>query len=87
MPNKHAAIKDLRKNRKRAERNSRMKTHVKALSKSFTSLMGEGKREDAAKNMPALQQALGKAAKNNVMHPNKAARKISALHKKLNVKK
>jgi len=39
MPNKHAAIKDLRKNERRAARNLRMKIHVKALAKQLKDLV------------------------------------------------
>ncbi len=80
MPNKHAAEKDLRKNVKRAAKNNRMKTHVKSLSKQLITLVKEGKKDEAKTLGRKLQQALAKAAKNHVFHPNKAARKISALH-------
>ena len=83
MPNKHAAIKDLRKSRKRLERNVRMKTHVKALSSKLQELLKEGKRTEAVEMTKRLQQAVDKAAKNHVFHPNKSARKLSRAHRQL----
>ena len=80
MPNKHAAIKDLRKSAKHAERNNRLKTHVKALTKQLTGLMKDGKKDEAKELGKKLQQAIAKGAKNSVFHANKASRKISALH-------
>ena len=43
MPNKHAAIKDLRKSKKRAITNKRLKTHIKSLTQQLMSLVKEGK--------------------------------------------
>ena len=83
MPNKHAAIKDLRKSRKRAVRNARMKTHVKSLERQFLALVKEGKKADALEIAKKLQQAASKAAKEHVIHSNKAGHKISRIHKTL----
>ena len=83
MPNKHAAIKDLRKNERRAARNARMKTHLKALDRHFQGLLKEGKAKEAKQLAEKLQQALSKAAKNAVIHKNKAARRLSATHQAL----
>lgn len=87
MPNKHAAIKDLRKNKKRAARNLRTKTNVKALMKLMKELVKDGKKKEALELMPKLQQAVAKAGKNHVMHVNKAARKISSAQRLMNTAK
>ena len=84
MPNKHAAIKDLRKSRKRALRNLRIKTHVKSLTKQFSSLLKEGKKSEATELSKKLQQALAKAGKKHVFHANKASRRISSVFRTLN---
>lgn len=86
MPNKHAAIKDLRKNERRAARNLRMKIHVKALAKQLKDLVKEGKKSEAAELSKKLQQAAAKAAKNHVLHVNKTRRMTSAAHKMVAVK-
>lgn len=81
MPNKHAAVKDLRKNHKRAELNARMKTHVKALSSQFKSFIKDGKKAEAQDLARKLQQALDKAGKRMVFHPNKASRRVSTVQR------
>ncbi len=81
MPNKHAAIKDLRKNHKHAANNLRMKTHVKALTKQMKVLVAEGKKKEALEMTPKLQQAIAKASKKHVLHANKAKNSMSAVHK------
>lgn len=87
MPNKHAAMKDLRKNRKHAAKNARMKIHVKALTHQLSALLKEGKAKDASEVARKLQQALDKSAKNHVVHANKAARKKAQSAKQLATKK
>lgn len=84
MPNKHAAVKDLRKNKRRAERNIRLKTHVKALTKQMSELVKDNKRSEALELSRKLQQIIAKASKNHIFHGNKAARKTSTLHNQLN---
>ncbi len=74
MPNKHAAIKDLRKNKRRAARNLREKTNVKSLIKQLKELVKDGKKSEAEALVSKLQQAADKAAKRNVIHMNKARR-------------
>ncbi len=82
MPNKHAAIKDLRKNQRRGARNARLRTHVKALTRKASDTLKEtpsGAREAVTK----LQQIAAKAGKRNVIHRNKARRLVSRAHRKL----
>jgi ribosomal protein S20 len=86
MPNKHAAIKDLRKNKRRAARNIREKTNVKALIKQLKTLVKEGKKSEAVAVANKLQQAVDKAAKHNVIHVNKARRINSAAMKSVSSK-
>ena len=86
MPNKHAAVKDLRKNQKQAARNSKMKTHVKSLTTQVKSLLKEGKSTEATELSRRLQQAVDKAAKNHIFHSNKSSRRVSTLHRSLSKK-
>lgn len=86
MPNKKAAIKDLRKNRKRAAHNLRIRKNVKALVKETRELTAAGKKEEATQKLRALQQAADKAAKRGVMHKNSAARRKASAMKRLNTK-
>ena len=77
MPNLHASIKDLRKSQKRTERNHRMKTHIKALTRQLTDLAKAGKKAEATEISKKLQQAFAKATKNFVVHKNNAQRHTS----------
>jgi small subunit ribosomal protein S20 len=86
MPNKHAAIKDLRKNKRRAVRNARVRTNVKALLKKSRELAASGSADLKASALK-LQQAIDKAVKSGVIHRNAGNRKKAAIMKKLNAKK
>ncbi len=79
MPNKHAAIKDLRKNVRRAARNLRLKTHTKSLLRKAKDLLKEGKKAEAKVAVMAFQQIIDKAAKNMVISRNTANRKKASL--------
>ncbi len=81
MPIKQAAIKDLRKNHKRAAKNLRLKTHVKHLTRSLTDLVKEGKANEAKTMLAKLQQILAKAAKTHVLHTNNVKHKIASAFK------
>ncbi len=81
MPIKQAAIKDLRKNHKRAAKNLRLKTHMKHLTRSLTDLVKDGKAAEAKETLSKLQQILAKAAKTHVLHGNNAQRKIASAFK------
>lgn len=87
MPNKHAAIKDLRKNRRRAAANARIKTNVKTLYRKGLALIKEGKTAEVAEVARAFQQAIDKAAKRLVISKNAAANKKSALMRAIKAKK
>lgn len=79
MPNKHAAIKDLRKTHKRTDRNLRLKTHTKQLLKKAQALLKEGKLAEAKAVAHTFQQIADKAAKQRVMTRNAINRKKSSL--------
>jgi ribosomal protein S20 len=83
MPNKHAAIKDLRKNKRHAARNLRLKTHARALLRKAKDLLKEGKMAEAKTAAIAFQKVADKAAKNMVLSKNAMNRKKSSLMKAL----
>lgn len=87
MPNKHAAIKDLRKNKRRAERNFRLKTHMKALLRKAQDLVKEGKLAEAKAAASAFQAIADKAAKRGVVSRNAMGRKKSTIMRSLVAKK
>ena len=81
MPNKHSAIKDLRKSEKRAASNSRLKTHIKALTHLLKAAVNSGRKDEAKDFLKKLQQAVDKAENGNVIHANRAARIKSRMSK------
>lgn len=82
MANIKASIVDIRKSRKHAEANRKERSRLKSLKKKCFSAL-EVKADDAAEASSTLASALDKAAKRNVIHPNKASRLKSRAAKRL----
>lgn len=74
MPIIRSAIKKLRKDKKRTERNKAKKINLKALIK-------KARENKSAANLRDVFSALDKAAKTNLIHKNKASRLKSRLSK------
>ena len=79
MPITSSAIKAARQNITRRERRQPFNTRMKTAIRSFTDLIKEGKKAEAAKMLPAVYKAVDTAAKKNLIHRNNAARKKSSL--------
>lgn len=79
MPNQHAAVKDLRKNRRHAKHNLRIKTHLKSLYRTALELVKDKKSSESKAAFQSFQQAVDKATKRNILSRNAASRKKSAL--------
>lgn len=75
MPNKKAAIKDLKQNKKHALRNSLIKRNIKEIIKKGTKVVAKGDKVDAIAK--ELQKAVDKAVKINVLKVNTGNRKKS----------
>ena len=84
MPIKKAAIKELRKSKKRQLRNIRLTSELKTLNKKFLNLVGEKNIEQAKEVLDQLIVKLDKAAAKKIIHKNKASRKTSRLMRRLN---
>jgi len=69
--------------RKRFEENRAVKTRLRNLSKSFYRALDAGDGESAQQLRDESQKAYDKAAMKGVIHPNKAARKVSRFDKAL----
>ena len=78
-----APTKRDKQSRKRFEQGRGVETRLKNLSKSFYRALDAGDGERARQLRNESQKAYGKAATKGVIHPNKAARKISRLDKAL----
>ena len=79
MPVIKSAKKKLRQDKKRTVRNNKVKDTFKALIK-------KARKTPSEKTIREAVKFVDKAAKNNIMHKNKAARIKSALSKLINKK-
>ena len=68
---------------KRFEQNRSVETRLKNLSKEFYRALEAGDGERARQLRDESQKTYDKAATKGVIHPNKAARKVSRLEKAL----
>lgn len=81
MPIIKSAKKRVRTAEKAAIRNSKTKRSLKGAIKAFQQALGNSDKKTTAAAHSKAQSALDKAAKKNVMHKNKVARKQSQLAK------
>ena len=83
MPNIKSAKKELRKSKKQAVYNKKIKDNIKSLSKKSQKaiLSGDKKADELVKD---TMKALDKAAQKGVIKKNTRDRKKSRLHHKLN---
>lgn len=73
MANHKSSEKRARQTIVRTERNRAEKSRIKTLRKKTLTAVAAGDKEGAAKAISELSSAVDKAAKKNVIHPNKAA--------------
>jgi small subunit ribosomal protein S20 len=73
MANTKSAIKRIRQTETRTERNRAEKSRMKTIRKKTLVAIESGNKEEASKASSKLASVLDKAAKRNLIHPNKAA--------------
>lgn len=73
MANHKSSIKRARQTIVRTERNRAEKSRIKTLRKKTVAAVAEGNKEAAVAASSLLASAVDKAAKRNMIHPNKAA--------------
>ncbi len=83
MPIIKSEIKSLRQNKKRRARNLTYLRKMRLLLKEENKLISEGKTDDAKALLPKIYKALDKAAKENVIKKNTAARRKSRITLKI----
>ncbi len=83
MPIKKAALKSMRSDRRREERNSRILNELKTLSKKFEALISAKNKEMAHALLKEVSKKLDRALSQGIIHKNRAARKKSRLSQKL----
>ena len=83
MPIKHSALKQIRKDRKRALRNQAVQTQLKTVRKHWGSLLAEQHYEEARQLLPVAIKRFDQAAARGAIHKNTAARVKSQLTRQL----
>jgi small subunit ribosomal protein S20 len=73
MANHKSAIKRNRQTATRTERNRAEKSRLKTVRKKALAAIGAGDKELATKAASEFSSVVDKAAKRNLIHPNKAA--------------
>jgi small subunit ribosomal protein S20 len=84
VANHKSAIKRVRQNRKRNERNRQQRSKMRTLIKNVETALAEQNSEKAQTDLAAAIRILDKSASKGLIHKNKAARKKSALTRHLN---
>ena len=79
MPNKHAALKQIRKDRVRQARNQAARSELKTMTKRFHDLLTTRKLDEAAAFIPQLASRFDRAASVGIIHRNTASRSKSRL--------
>ena len=84
MEHSKSAAKRVRQDRSRRLEHRSNKTYIKTRVKKFMVAVEEGSLQDARTEYNRTAQALDRAARKRLIHPNLAARKKSRLARKLN---
>ena len=84
MPNIKSSSKRALLSKKAAERNKSVKSRIKTNIKKFDAATTAGDRESAEGAFRAAVKSVDRAATKGLIHKNKAARRKSALARKLN---
>ncbi|MBI4135448.1 30S ribosomal protein S20 [Candidatus Uhrbacteria bacterium] len=87
MAHTHAAIKAQRQTKKRTSRNRTVKERIKDSVKTLGKLVLEKKATEAKAALAKFYKLVDKAAKEHIIHRNRAMRLKSAWAKRLNVLK
>jgi small subunit ribosomal protein S20 len=84
MPIKHAALKQIRKDRKRQQRNQAVQSELKTLTKRLLALLKARQLDEAKTLIRQVVQQYDHAASKKIIHRNTAARYKSRLMRRLN---
>ncbi|HTE18046.1 MAG TPA: 30S ribosomal protein S20 [Armatimonadota bacterium] len=83
MANLRSALRDIKKSRKRAERNQSVRSAIKTFVKKTRVAITDGD-ENAMTLFTDTASLVDKAAKRNIIHKNAANRRKSRIAKRLN---
>ncbi len=84
MPQRPAAKKSLRQNRKRRLRNKGVKSRLRTEQNKFDRMLERGDVEGAQTQLDLLTKLYHRAAARNLVHANLAARKQAQFQARLN---
>ena len=84
MANHKSALKRIRQNTKRNERNKSFRTLVKTVTKKVTSEAEAGNKEQALLELKRAEKVIAKVGGKGILHPRAASRKISSLTRLVN---
>lgn len=79
MPNTKSAERRMRNSARKHTQNRSVKSRLHTLQRGYMEMLGQGRKDEAAKALPALSSAFDKAAKSGVIHRATADRKKSRL--------
>lgn len=83
MPNIKSSIRSVKTDAERNAANAQLKSAVHSASRKVAELAAAGKADEAKAALVVASGLIDKAAHKNVIHKNNAARKKSALAKKV----
>ena len=84
MANHKSALKRIRQNAKRNERNKSFRTLVKTVTKKVTTEAQAGNKEQALTELKRAEKVIAKVGGKGIIHPRAASRKISSLTRLVN---
>lgn len=84
MPNKHAALKQMRKDRTRQTRNHAIRSELKTMTKRLHDLLSAQKLDEATTLLQDVASRYDHAASAGAIHRNTASRHKSRLMGQLN---
>ena len=87
MPIKHAALRQMRKDLKRQQRNQALRSELKTITKRLLGLLADKKNDEAKSLLKVLASKYDRATSRGLVHRNTAARYKSRLAKRLNTAK
>lgn len=84
MPNTKSAERRMRGSARKEQHNRSIKSNLRRVEKNFRALVTAGKKDEAAKMLPAVHSVLDKAVKSGVVPRPTVNRKKSRLASSLN---
>ena len=84
MANHKSALKRIRQNTKRNERNKGFRTLVKTVTKKVTAEAEAGNKDQALLELKRAEKVIAKVGGKGILHPKAASRKISSLTRLVN---